>query len=64
MESGGGGLVATMDDYAQRFARCSLNGGELKWRAHSGSLKTIELMTARISLPEGVWNVVERQQQL
>jgi CubicO group peptidase (beta-lactamase class C family) len=51
MQSGGGGMVSTVDDYA-RFAQMLLNGGTLEGRRILGR-KTVELMTANhaISLP-------------
>lgn len=51
MESGGGGLVSTMDDYA-RFAQMLLNGGELDG-TRLLKAETVELMSTDL-LPEGV----------
>ena len=51
IESGGGGLFATADDYA-RFAQMLLNGGSLEGHRTLGR-KTVELMTANhmVTLP-------------
>ena len=51
MESGGGGLVSTMDDYAA-FCQMMLNGGELNG-VRVLEEKTAEQMTAN-SLPDGM----------
>lgn len=50
MQSGGGGLVGTMDDYT-RFCQMLLNGGELDG-ARILSPKTVELMRTNM-LPDG-----------
>lgn len=50
MESGGGGLVSTMDDY-ERFTRMVANGGELDG-VRILKPETIELMRTNV-LPEG-----------
>ncbi len=52
IQSGGGGLFSTVDDYA-RFAQMLLNGGTLDGKRILGR-KTIELMTANhlVTLPE------------
>jgi len=51
MEGGGGGLVATMDDYAA-FSQMLLNGGELNG-ARILKEETIDLMTSNL-LPDGM----------
>ncbi|MEO9968326.1 MAG: serine hydrolase domain-containing protein [Hyphomonadaceae bacterium] len=50
-ESGGGGLVATMDDYS-RFAQMMLNDGELNG-TRLLKTETVELMRTNV-LPEGI----------